>query len=114
VEEEIFYPAVREAIGDGDLLDEAAVEHGSAKALIARLEGMEPGDDCYDATVTVLGEYVRHHVREEQREMFPEARKAAIDLKALGAQIAARKAELAGHDPKTAVLEKQADLAAVG
>jgi Hemerythrin HHE cation binding domain len=94
VEEEIFYPAVREAIRDDDLMDEADVEHESAKALIAQLECMRPGDDHYDAKVTVLGEYIRHHVREEHEEMFPKARKAKVDLKALGAEIAARKERL--------------------
>ncbi len=113
VEEEIFYPAMREAIRDAELLDEADVEHESAKTLIAQLESMKPGDDHYDAKVTVLGEYIRHHVKEEQREMFPKARKAQMNLKALGARIAARKAELLG-EPETAFLERQADLAAVG
>lgn len=94
VEEEIFYPAVRAAIRDGDLMDEADVEHDSAKALIAQLRAGNPGDDHYDAKVTVLGEYIRHHVKEEQGEIFPKARKAKLDLKALGDQIQARKAEL--------------------
>ncbi len=94
VEEEIFYPAVREAIDDDDLMDEADVEHASAKDLIAQLESMEPGDDHYDAKVTVLGEYIDHHVKEEENEMFPKARKADIDSAALGAQMASRKAEL--------------------
>jgi hemerythrin superfamily protein len=95
VEEEIFYPAVREAIEDDDLMDEADVEHASAKELIEQLEAARPGDDHYDAKVVVLGEYVRHHVKEEQREMFPKARKSGIDLKTLGERIRARKAELA-------------------
>ena len=94
VEEEIFYPAVREAIDDDDLMDEADVEHASAKDLIAQLESMSPGDDHYDAKVTVLGEQNDHHVEEEQKEMFAKARKADVDVEALGARIAARKAEL--------------------
>jgi len=94
VEEEIFYPAVREAIDDHDLMDEADVEHASAKDLIAQLEGGHPGDDHYDAKVMVLGEYIRHHVKEEHREMFPKARKARLDLRELGRRIQARKAEL--------------------
>jgi hemerythrin superfamily protein len=85
VEEEIFYPPVRDAIHDDDLMDEADVEHASAKALIAELMQMEPGDDHYDAKVRVLGEYVRHHVKEEQQEMFKKVRSAKVDLKALGA-----------------------------
>ena len=84
VEEEIFYPAVREAMRDEDLMDEADVEHDSAKALIAQLRAGHPGDDHYDATVMVLGEYIRHHVKEEHGEIFPKARKAKVDLKALG------------------------------
>ena len=96
VEEEIFYPAVREAIGDDDLMDEADVEHQSAKTLMAELARIKPGDDHYDAKVTVLGEYIRHHVKEEHEEMFPQARAAKVDLKALGAKIAARKQELSG------------------
>ena len=94
VEEEIFYPAVREAIDDDALLDEADVEHASAKDLIAQLEGMSPGDDHYDAKVVVLGEYINHHVKEEEGEMFEKARKADVDTAALGAELAARKREL--------------------
>ncbi len=94
IEEEIFYPAVRKAIDDGDLMDEALVEHAGAKELIAELEDMHPGDDLYDAKVTVLGEQIQHHVKEEEGEMFPKARKAKIDGAALGARMAQRKAEL--------------------
>lgn len=94
LEEEIFYPAAREAMDDEDLLDEAEVEHASAKDLIAQLESMEPGDELYDAKVTVLGEYIDHHVQEEQDEMFPKVRKAKLNLDDLGAQIVARKEEL--------------------
>ena len=94
IEEEIFYPALREAIDDEDLLDEADVEHASAKELIAQLEQMQPGDDHYDAKVTVLGEYVDHHVKEEEGEMFTKARKADIDSALLGTELAVRKSEL--------------------
>ena len=94
IEEEIFYPAAREALEDQDLLDEAEVEHASAKELIAQLEDMKPGDELYDAKVTVLGEYIDHHVKEEQEEMFPKIRKAKLDLNALGVQMKARKEEL--------------------
>jgi hemerythrin superfamily protein len=93
-EEEIFYPAAREALAEPDLVDEAEVEHGSAKELIAQIEAMSPGDPMYDATVKVLGEYIDHHVKEEEGEMFPKVRKTDIDLKALGKEIKARKAEL--------------------
>lgn len=95
IEEEIFYPACREAVkGGADLLDEAKVEHASAKDLIAQLQSMSVGDELYDAKVKVLGEYVRHHVKEEQRELFPKARKSKMDLAAIGERLAARKAEL--------------------
>ena len=94
IEEEIFYPAVREAIDDDDLMDEADIEHASAKDLIAQLEDLEPGDDHYDARVTVLGEYVDHHVKEEEGEMFSKARKADVDTAELGAELAERKQEL--------------------
>jgi hemerythrin superfamily protein len=95
VEEELFYPPVREAIDDENVMDHADVEHASAKDLIAQIDSMDPGDDHYDAKVTVLCEYVAHHVKEEEEEMFPKARKAKdIDFDALGAEMAARKAEL--------------------
>jgi hemerythrin superfamily protein len=94
LEEEIFYPAVRQAIKDEDLMDEALVEHAGAKELIAQLEGMETDDDLYDAKVTVLGEQIDHHVKEEEGEMFPKAKKAQIDIDELGRKMAERKAEL--------------------
>jgi hemerythrin superfamily protein len=94
LEEEIFYPAVRDGIQDQDLMDEAEVEHGTAKDLISQLESMDASDDLYDARFTVLAEYINHHVKEEQDEMFPKAKKAKLDLIALGAEIAQRKEEL--------------------
>jgi hemerythrin superfamily protein len=94
VEEELFYPAVREAIDDMDLMDEADVEHAGAKDLIAQIEAMKPGDSHYDAKVKVLGEEIRHHVKEEQGKMFPKVKKSGLDTKELGARIAARKKEL--------------------
>jgi hemerythrin superfamily protein len=94
IEEELFYPAAREATGDGDLIDEAVVEHAGAKILVAQIEAMQPGQDLFDAKVKVLGEQVRHHVREEEEELFPDMREAGLDLDALGARMADRKAEL--------------------
>jgi len=94
IEEEIYYPATRAAIDDDDLLDEAEVEHASAKQLIAEIQAMKAGDRLFDAKVTVLGEYIEHHVEEEEKEMFPESRGADLDLKELGVQLAERKAEL--------------------
>jgi hemerythrin superfamily protein len=94
IEEEIFYPAARAAIDDADLFDEAEVEHGTAKQLIAEIQAMKVGDRLFDAKVIVLGEYIDHHVEEEENEMFPEARDSDLDLKALGIQLAARKVAL--------------------
>jgi len=94
IEEEIFYPAMRDNVDDELTVDEAEVEHASAKELIEQLEGMDPGDALYDAKVIVLGEYVDHHVQEEENELFPQAEKAGIDLDELGAELASRKREL--------------------
>ncbi len=94
IEEEIFYPAMRDSIDDDLALDEAEVEHASAKELIEQIEAMDPGDALYDAKVIVLGEYVDHHVQEEENEMFPQAEKSGIDLDGLGAELASRKREL--------------------
>ena len=94
LEEELFYPSVRAAIDDDDLLDEADVEHAGARDLISQLEVMYPGDDHFDATVTVLGEEVAHHIDKEESELFPAARAAAIDLDELGERLASRKEEL--------------------
>jgi len=94
IEEEIFYPAMRDNFDDELTVDEAEVEHASAKELIEQLEGMDPGDALYDAKVIVLGEYVDHHVQEEENELFPQAEKAGIDLDELGAELASRKREL--------------------
>lgn len=93
-EEEIFYPAVREGIEDEDLMNEAEVEHASAKDLIAQIGETDPDDEMFDAKVKVLGEYINHHVQEEEEEMFSKAKKAKVDLSALGIKIEARKEEL--------------------
>ena len=97
LEEEVFYPALREAIGDEELMNEAAVEHETARMLIEQLENMDADDPNYFATFKVLGEYVRHHVKEEQNQMFPAAKKARLDLAALGERMRARMEELAGE-----------------
>lgn len=95
IEEEIFYPAVFKASDDlEDMVEEAVVEHASAKDLIAQLQDMDPEDDLYDAKVKVLGELIDHHVEEEEEEMFPKARKAKVDMVALGDEMAMRKDEL--------------------
>ena len=92
IEEEIFYPATRAAIEDADLMDEALVEHAGAKELIAQLEGMDPDEDLYDARVTVLGEQITHHVKEEEGQMFPKAKKAKVNTPELATRLAERKA----------------------
>ena len=96
IEEEVFYPAFLEATEDEDLHHEAAIEHDSAKKLIADIQASGPDDDYYDAKVKVLSEMIKHHVKEEEQPggMFAEARKSDMDLVALGEQMAARKAEL--------------------
>ncbi|MDQ6620083.1 MAG: hemerythrin domain-containing protein [Pseudomonadota bacterium] len=94
IEEEIFYPEAREALGEDPLFDEATVEHASAKDLIAQLGEMEPDDELYDAKVTVLGEYVKHHIREEESEMLARLADAGIDLDDLGRRLDERKTEL--------------------
>ena len=96
IEEEIFYPACRGGGVEGDMLDEANVEHDGAKALIAELEAGKPDDAFYDAKVKVLSEEIKHHVKEEEQRggIFSAAREAELDLDALGARMAARKAEL--------------------
>lgn len=106
LEEEIFYPAVREAIDDEDLMSEAAVEHETARMLIEQLQNMGPDDPNYFATFTVLGEYVRHHVKEEQGEMFPAARKAGLDLPGIGERMRQRKEELTEKAPQAAALAR--------
>ena len=101
IEEEIFYPAVRKALKKSlgkeettSLMDEADEEHHVAKLLIAELGAMKSSEDHWEAKFTVLSENVLHHVKEEEGEMFPEARKLDLDYKALGAEMMARKTEL--------------------
>ncbi|QHE87119.1 hemerythrin domain-containing protein [Hydrogenophaga sp. BPS33] len=97
IEEEIFYPALREALSETDLLAEAEVEHASAKDLIAQIEAMDTADEMFDAKVTVLGEYIDHHVKEERNEIFPKARAARkLDLVAMRDELQARKDALMG------------------
>ncbi|HYG28505.1 MAG TPA: hemerythrin domain-containing protein [Caulobacteraceae bacterium] len=99
IEEEIFYPASREAFSSDqeEMVDEAVVEHASAKNLIAEIEAMEVGDDLFDAKVHVLMEVIEHHVEEEEKEYFPAARKTDMDMEALGMQMAERKEQLMGQ-----------------
>ena len=99
IEEELFYPPLLQALkGDDDeiedLLDEAEVEHTSAKELIAQIEAMDPSERLYDAKFTVLCEYVKHHVKEERNEIFPKAKKSDLDLDAMGEELENRKMQL--------------------
>ena len=94
VEEEIFYPAVKKALNDHELVPEATVEHASLKTLIAQVENIEPDGEMYDAKIKVLSEYVKHHVKEEQEEMFPKAKATHLNMVELGEKITARKQEL--------------------
>jgi hypothetical protein len=97
LEEEIFYPAARAAGVAASLLDEAEVEHASAKDLIAQIRDMQADAPLYDAKVSVLGEYIDHHVGEEEQELFPKCRASSMDLDDLGVRLAARKDELMGE-----------------
>jgi hemerythrin-like domain-containing protein len=95
IEEEIFYPAVREAVKDTDMIAEAAVEHQTAKDLIAQIQGMGEPDEMFDAKVKVLGEYIDHHIKEERNEIFPKARSARkLDLMSMREELESRKEEL--------------------
>ena len=95
IEEEIFYPASREILDEGDMVDEAVVEHASAKELIAELEAMQPTDDLYDAKFIVLSEQIEHHVEEEETELFPDVRKKdKARLEEIAPQLKARKEQL--------------------
>jgi hemerythrin superfamily protein len=94
IEEEIFYPAAREAIKKKELIDEADVEHASARTMIEELQEMEPDEELYDAKVIVLGEYVNHHIKEEEEQIFPEVKKAKMDTTTLGERMSEMKTEL--------------------
>jgi hemerythrin superfamily protein len=99
LEEELFYPALREALDEdqAEMLEEARVEHDSAKQLIEELRGLQAGDARYAATFTVLGEYVKHHVEEEESEIFKQAKRAKLDVEAIGEQVQERRAQLQGE-----------------
>lgn len=102
IEEELLYPEAEAKIDEPDMVDEAYVEHATAKDLISQLEGMQVGDQYYDAKVKVLSEYIAHHVKEEETELFPEIKRADMDLIDIGKKLEARseqlKAELGDPD----------------
>ena len=122
VEEEIFYPAVREAIDDDDLMDEADIEHATLSALITDIMNLPPDGKGYGARVKVLGDYVRHHVQEEQNRMFSKARQARLDMRKLGEQILETREELrrtfgahcATAEPAAGLPETRVNLAVTG
>lgn len=100
IEEELLYPAARDALHPEDehLVAEAAVEHASLKDLIGQIEDREEVDEQYEAKVCVLGEYVKHHVSEEENEIFPRLERSSLDLEALGERLEERKRELMGEE----------------
>ena len=104
IEEELLYPPAEEKIDEPDLVDEAYIEHATAKDLIAQLEGMKVGDQYYDAKVKVLGEYIAHHVKEEETELFPEIKRSDMDLTGLGEKLEMRSEQLKAEfgDPDSA------------
>jgi hemerythrin superfamily protein len=101
IEEELLYPAARDALGSDDahLVAEAHVEHESVKDLIQQIADRESVDEQYEAKVRVMGEYVKHHVNEEENELFPKLERSSLDLDALGERLEERKRELMGEQP---------------
>jgi hemerythrin superfamily protein len=94
IEEEIFYPVSREYLKNDDIVDEAVVEHAAARDLMGEIEATRPGEDLYDAKMTVLEEQIEHHVEEEEEDYFPKVKKTDMDLKAVGTCMAALKKQL--------------------
>ena len=94
IEEEIFYPAVKIALKDKELVPEARVEHQSLKSLIEQVKGVEPDGEMFDAKIMVMHEYVKHHVKEEQDKMFPKAKATSLNMVELGSKLSERKAAL--------------------
>jgi hemerythrin superfamily protein len=109
LEEELLYPAAREAMKDPSLVDEAEVEHESAHALIDQLSSMNPDDDKYAARFTVLCEYVLHHVKEEEGELFPQLEGMKLDWEDLHTRMQERRAELQGSGPESDAAETGAE-----
>jgi len=112
VEEDLFYPWLRENLDETDLVAEALVEHATAKQLIAEILPVGEADEAYDAKVKVLSEYIKHHVKEEEDEIFPEVAGEEEELDELGQEMAARKAEL--MDEMGLPAESEQELAASG
>jgi len=94
LEEQVFYPAARDALEEADVIEEAEVEHHVARDLIEKIRQLRPQDGEYCAMVTVLGEYVNHHIQEEEKELFPQMKKSDLDLESLAEDMQQRKHEL--------------------
>ncbi|MES2947119.1 MAG: hemerythrin domain-containing protein [Pseudomonadota bacterium] len=94
IEEELVYPALRNSLDDGFLIDDAEIEHAVLEELIDQLKGMDADEKLYDSKVKVLGEYVSQHVKEEEGDIFPQVRESGLDLVELGEQVRARKEQL--------------------
>src|SRR5688572_25012515 len=114
VEEDLFYPWLRENLDETEMVAEADVEHATLKALIAQIQPVAAPDEAYDAKVKVLSEYVKHHVQEEEGEIFPEVAGEEEELDELGQEMAARKAELMAEMGLPDAEEGEEDLAASG
>lgn len=96
IEEELLYPQAKEAFGeeDDEMVYEAEIEHGAAKELIAKIEALTAEDPQFKPLVKVLSEYIKHHVKEEEKQLFPSLKETELDLKEMGSQLAQRKLEL--------------------
>lgn len=114
LEEEFLYPAARSAISEPDLIDEAEVEHESAKTLILQLSGMSADDEKFAARFTVLCEYVMHHVKEEETELFPQLQTARLDWESIASGMRERRAELAPEETEGMSLEGETETAIAG
>jgi hemerythrin superfamily protein len=101
IEEKVFYPAARSVLADVDmdLMDEADIEHATIKGLVKRIQSKGPADDHFEALVTVLGEYVKHHVKEEETELFPKLKRTDLDLDRVGEELAEMKQRLMKDPP---------------
>ena len=111
LEEEILYPAAREALDSDEahLVAEAHVEHASVKDLIRQIEQREEVDEEYEAKVEVMGEYVKHHVSEEETELFPKLERSSLDLDALGERLEERKRTLTGGQAEGEGMQEEED-----
>jgi len=109
IEEEIFYPAIRKALGkeESDLMNEADEEHRVAKTIIEEICDMDAADDHFEAKFTVLAENVRHHIKEEENDMFPDARKTDLNMEALGEKMLTRKEELLADESELEAAEER-------